>query len=180
MLQVYPDGDIKVDVRGNTWTYNSAAVSKVDSDGVPLTPGTSGGFTVYALYTHKCIHTILKWQMMFPAAFCLPSPPAFCLPSPSLCFLSPPTLRILIENVSLLLRHMFEMHQASNPVEELVKGAASGDVVKVEEVLKQGMCSVDVQFNRHTALQAASQNGHMDVVRCLIRYNANLEEEVRM
>ena len=74
---------------------------------------------------------------------------------------------------------MFEMHHASNPVEELVKGAAGGDAGKVEELLKQGICSVDVQFNGHTALQAASQNGHIDVVRCLIRYKANMEEEVR-
>jgi len=85
VLQVYPDGDIKVDVRGNTWTYNSAAVSKVDSDGVPLTPGTSGGFTVHAFYTHKRICTTIKWQMMFPAAFCLPSrlcSLSFSLPQP--------------------------------------------------------------------------------------------------
>lgn len=89
VLQVYPDGDIKVDVRGNTWTYNSAAVSKVDSDGVPLTPGTSGGFTVHALYTHKRIHTTFNWQMMLPAAFCLPSP-SLCSLSLSLLSLSLP------------------------------------------------------------------------------------------
>jgi len=80
--------------------------------------------------------------------------------------------------VSLILRHMFERHQASNPVEELVKGAASGDVSKVEQLLEGGACSVDNQFNGKTALQAASQNGHIDVVKALIRYNANLEEEV--
>jgi len=73
---------------------------------------------------------------------------------------------------------MFERHQASNPVEELVKGAASGDVSKVEQLLEGGACSVDNQFNGKTALQAASQNGHIDVVKALIRYNANLEEEV--
>ena len=42
VLQIYPDGDVMVDVYGNKWTYNAAVVSKVDSDGVPLTPGTSG------------------------------------------------------------------------------------------------------------------------------------------
>ena len=39
---------------------------------------------------------------------------------------------------------------------------------------------MDDQFNGHTALQAASQNGHIDVVRCLIRFGANIEEEVSM
>ena len=31
-----------MDVRESTWTFNSRAVRKVDSDGVPLTPSTSG------------------------------------------------------------------------------------------------------------------------------------------
>ena len=73
---------------------------------------------------------------------------------------------------------MFEQHQASNPVEDLVKGAASGDMVRVEELLGEGACNVDEQFNGRTGLQAAAQNGHIDVVRTLIHYNANLEEEV--
>lgn len=88
-----------------------------------------------------------------------------CLPLPS-------------GDVSLLLRQMFEQHQASNPVEDMVKGAASGDVGRVEQLLEEGACGVDDQFNGKTALQAAAQNGHIDVVRMLIRYNANLEEVV--
>ncbi len=73
---------------------------------------------------------------------------------------------------------MFETHQTSNPVEELVKGAANGDLGQVEDVLSKGACLVDDQFNGRTALHAASQNGHIDIVRCLIRYHANVEEEV--
>lgn len=81
------------------------------------------------------------------------------------------------EGVSLLLRHMFEKHEASNPVEDLVKGASNGDMVRVEKLLGGGACSVDNQFNGRTALQAAAQNGHVDVVRTLLHYNADLEEE---
>ena len=33
-------------------------------------------------------------------------------------------------------------------------------------------------FSGHTALQAASQNGHIDVVKLLVNMNANLEIEV--
>ncbi len=80
--------------------------------------------------------------------------------------------------MSLLLRHMFEQHKASNPVEDLVKGAASGDVTRVDQLLVAEECGVNEQFNGRTALQAASQNGHIDIVRCLIRHKANLEEEV--
>jgi E3 ubiquitin-protein ligase mind-bomb len=42
ILEIYPDGDVKIDVGGVSWTYNPAVVSRVDGDGVPLTPGTSG------------------------------------------------------------------------------------------------------------------------------------------
>ena len=73
---------------------------------------------------------------------------------------------------------MFEQHKSSNPIEELVKSAASGDLGRVEEIVRERMVAIDDQFNTHTALQAASQNGHMDVVRCLLRHGANIEEEV--
>ena len=73
---------------------------------------------------------------------------------------------------------MFEQHKSSNPIEELVKSAASGDLGTVEEIVRERMVAIDDQFNGHAALQAASQNGHMDVVRCLLRHGANIEEEV--
>ena len=40
------------------------------------------------------------------------------------------------------------------------------------------MFQVNGVFSGHTALQAASQNGHMDVVKLLISIKANLEIEV--
>lgn len=42
IVEIYPDGDVRIDVGGVSWTYNPAAISRVDGDGVPLTPGTSG------------------------------------------------------------------------------------------------------------------------------------------
>lgn len=41
------------------------------------------------------------------------------------------------------------------------------------------MVEVNGIFAGHTALQAASQNGHVDVVKLLIRRLADLEAEVR-
>lgn len=122
VVEVYGDGDLKIDVRDSSWTFNSRAVRKVDSDGVPLTPRTSA-------------------------------------------------------NVSLLLRHMIEEHQPSCPGEEMVRCAASGDLGRVEELVRDGAVAIDNQYNGHTALQAASQSGHIDVVRCLLRNGSNIEEE---
>lgn len=75
---------------------------------------------------------------------------------------------------------MFETHRASNPVEDMVNAAATGDVGKVEQLLLDGACGVDDQFNGKTALQATAQNGHIDVVHILLQYNANLEEAVSL
>ena len=46
-----------------------------------------------------------------------------------------------------MLRHVFESHQASNPVEELFKAAASGDIVRVEEV-----CTYMSTFLMHVSI----------------------------
>ena len=53
IVEIYPDGDVRIDVGGVSWTYNPAAVSRVDGDGVPLTPGTSGKS---ASTTHVHVH----------------------------------------------------------------------------------------------------------------------------
>ena len=47
--------------------------------------------------------------------------------------------------------------------EELVKAAANGDTQKVEELVAREECNVNGVFAGHTALQAASQNGHLEV-----------------
>ena len=49
IVDIYPDGDVKIDVGGVSWTYNPAIVTRVDGDGVPLTPGTSGRSTSHIL-----------------------------------------------------------------------------------------------------------------------------------
>ena len=48
--------------------------------------------------------------------------------------------------------------------EELVKAAANGDPQKVEDLINREECNVNGVFAGHTALQAASQNGHLEVL----------------
>eukprot|EP00112_Aurelia_sp_Birch-Aquarium-sp1_P018775 Seg4531.2 transcript_id=Seg4531.2/GoldUCD/mRNA.D3Y31 product="E3 ubiquitin-protein ligase MIB1" protein_id=Seg4531.2/GoldUCD/D3Y31 len=81
------------------------------------------------------------------------------------------------EHVSVLLKKLFESHISRDPTEELVKAAAESDVQKVEELLSNRELPVNGVFAGHTALQAASQNGGVDVVRLLIRHHADLETE---
>lgn len=78
-----------------------------------------------------------------------------------------------------MLKKLFETHVSGDVNEELVKTAANGDAAKCEECLKRPEADVNGVFAGHTALQAASQNGHLEVVKILLRYKADVEIEVR-
>ncbi|RZF46054.1 hypothetical protein LSTR_LSTR004767, partial [Laodelphax striatellus] len=81
------------------------------------------------------------------------------------------------ERLSALLKKLFETHVSGDVNEELVKSAANGDVQKCEEVLKRVDADVNGIFGGHTALQAASQNGHLEVIKALLRCSADVEIE---
>ncbi|XP_026470111.1 E3 ubiquitin-protein ligase MIB1-like isoform X2 [Ctenocephalides felis] len=88
------------------------------------------------------------------------------------------------ERLSMLLKKLFETHVSGDINEELVKTAANGDAVKCEEILKQSQAhtgggGVDINgvFAGHTALQAASQHGYLEVIKVLLHYKADVEME---
>ncbi|CAD5112184.1 DgyrCDS1418 [Dimorphilus gyrociliatus] len=83
------------------------------------------------------------------------------------------------ERLGALLKKLFETHVSGDVNEDLVKSAANGDSQKVEDILTRKCPEADVNgvFAGHTALQAASQNGHLDVIKVLIKYNVDLEVE---
>ncbi|XP_021964204.1 E3 ubiquitin-protein ligase mib1 isoform X3 [Folsomia candida] len=81
------------------------------------------------------------------------------------------------ERLSALLKKLFENHVTGDVTEEFVKASANGDFQKCEELLKRGDCEVNCTFSGHTAMQAASQNGHLDVIRILLNHGADPEVE---
>jgi len=89
------------------------------------------------------------------------------------------------ERLSAILKKLFEPHVSGDVTEELVKAAANGDAVKCEEFLTgctqngQSTSTADVNgvFAGHTALQAASQNGHLEVIQVLLHHTADVEIE---
>lgn len=81
------------------------------------------------------------------------------------------------EGLHALLKKLYECDLNGNSIEELVKAAANGDNVRCEEVLQRLDADVNGIFAHHTALQAASQNGHVEVVKVLIAKQADVELE---
>lgn len=81
------------------------------------------------------------------------------------------------EGLGNILKKLFESQVTGDPNEELVKAAANGDSQKCEEIVKRVEIDVNGVFASHTALQAASQNGHLEVIKVLLRHNADVEIE---
>ncbi|XP_058878045.1 E3 ubiquitin-protein ligase MIB1 isoform X3 [Acipenser ruthenus] len=81
------------------------------------------------------------------------------------------------ERLSQLLKKLFETQESGDINEELVKAAANGDLAKVEDLLKRPDVDVNGQCAGHTAMQAASQNGHVDVLKLLLKHSVDLEAE---
>lgn len=79
------------------------------------------------------------------------------------------------DDVSSLLKKLFEGHSSKEPAELLVKSAAEGNVEQIEEIHKEYAVHVDSIFAGHTALQAACQNGQTDAVKLLIKLKADTE-----
>lgn len=80
-------------------------------------------------------------------------------------------------NGGVLLKKLFDTHITGDVNEELVKAAAIGDIQKCETCLRRSDANVNGVFGSHTALQAASQNGHLDVIKLLLRHKADVEVE---
>ncbi|KRG06356.1 uncharacterized protein Dmoj_GI11891, isoform B [Drosophila mojavensis] len=156
--QVYHDNDLKVEVGNTSWTYNPLAVSKVVS--------TSGAGTGVATTAD---------------GNCAPIIPSG-------------------ERLSAILKKLFEPNVSGDATEEFVKAAANGFAARCEEYLAGAAqpstssaaaaaaagspsggpvpeVNVNGVFAGHTALQAASQNGHIEVIQVLLRHSVDVEIE---
>lgn len=92
------------------------------------------------------------------------------------------------DKISDFLKQLFEPRVSENITEELVKAAANGDANKCEEFLREQVqnddkaatsapADVNGVFAGHTALQAASQNGHLEVIQVLLKFKSDVEIE---
>ncbi|XP_055906296.1 E3 ubiquitin-protein ligase mind-bomb isoform X1 [Eupeodes corollae] len=89
------------------------------------------------------------------------------------------------ERLSAILKKLFEPNVSGDATEEFVKAAANGYAARCEEYLTgaspatsaSALADVNGVFAGHTALQAASQNGHIEVIQVLLRHSVDVEIE---
>ncbi|CAF1166402.1 unnamed protein product [Adineta steineri] len=76
-----------------------------------------------------------------------------------------------------MLKKLLDLQITGDFYEEFVKASATGDRKRIEKLLKRPNIDINGSFAGHTALQAAAQNGHIQIIRLLIQHNASLEIE---
>uniref|UniRef100_H2YAP0 RING-type E3 ubiquitin transferase n=1 Tax=Ciona savignyi TaxID=51511 RepID=H2YAP0_CIOSA len=192
------DHDIVVSYSsGNRWTFNPAVLTKVTefstvgdlvqiSSQVDQVKSLQRGHGEWSESMLTALGKIGRVQQVYPDS----DIKVDVLPFLSKCSvnlkllsfeISKKSLELLFmfytENLSILLKKLFETQVSGDINEELVKAAGSGDAQKCEEILQRPDASVNGQFAGHTALQVACLNGHKDVVSCLIQHDSDLEIE---
>lgn len=156
--QIYYDKDLKVEVGNTSWTYNPLAVEKVasSSDG-SVSAVTANGERLSAILkklfepqvSSNITEELVKAAANGDAIKCE-------------LFLNPTGQSQLHGN-----------DQANSPLSDKESSipSTSAGTTSIDQANVNGV------FAGHTSLQAASQNGHLDVIKVLLKYNADVEIE---
>jgi E3 ubiquitin-protein ligase mind-bomb len=161
VTQIYYDKDLKVEVGNTSWTYNPLAVEKVasSSDG-SVSAVTANGERLSAILkklfepqvSSNITEELVKAAANGDAVKCE-------------MFLNP-TGQQSPQQIS---------EQAGSPVSDKESSVPSTSTAGTPSGIEQA--NVNGVFAGHTSLQAASQNGHLDVIKVLLKYNADVEIE---
>jgi E3 ubiquitin-protein ligase mind-bomb len=160
--QIYYDKDLKVEVGNTSWTYNPLAVEKVasSSDGTVSTV-TANGERLSAILkklfepqvSSNITEELVKAAANGDAIKCE-------------MFLNPTGQGASQGGGG---------DQAGSPTSEKDTSLPSTSTAGTPQGVEQA--NVNGVFAGHTSLQAASQNGHLDVIKVLLKYNADVEIE---
>lgn len=166
VTQIYYDKDLKVEVGNTSWTYNPIACEKVasSSDG-SVTAVTANGERLSAI-----LKKLFEPQVSSNITEELVKAAANGDATKCEMFLNP------LSN---------QTDSSNSPTNDNKYTEGTKDLSLPSTSAGIGpSCSMDVEqanvngvFAGHTSLQAASQNGHLDVIKILLKYNADVEIE---
>lgn len=154
--QIYYDKDLKVEVGNTSWTYNPLAVTKVAS--------SSDGSVSAVAANGERLSAILKklFEPQVSSDITEELVKAAANGDSAKCemFLNPSG------------QAQSPNDQSSNSPtsdQEAIPSTSAGPAIN--------QANVNGVFAGHTSLQAASQNGHLDVIKVLLKFNADVEME---
>ncbi|UJR29788.1 hypothetical protein I4U23_017334 [Adineta vaga] len=76
-----------------------------------------------------------------------------------------------------MFQKLFNLQINENIHEEFVKASANNNLKRIKQLVKYSNVDINCIFAGHTPLQAAAQNGHIEIVRFLLQCQVNLEIE---
>uniref|UniRef100_U5EJK2 RING-type E3 ubiquitin transferase n=1 Tax=Corethrella appendiculata TaxID=1370023 RepID=U5EJK2_9DIPT len=165
--QVYHDNDLKVEICNNTWTYNPLAVTKVasssDGSGAVTTNGERLSAILKKLFEPHASGDITEELVKAAANGDIGKCEEYLQSNKAASSASQDP----------------QQQQVQQQQQQQQQSGASGTSVQSASSSSAVITKVDVNgvFAGHTALQAASQNGHYEVIQVLLRYSADVEIE---
>jgi E3 ubiquitin-protein ligase mind-bomb len=160
--QIYYDKDLKVEVGNTSWTYNPLAVTKVaSSSDAPMSVVAANGERLSAILkklfepqvSSDITEELVKAAANGDAAKCEK-------------FLNPTGQPIPPS------QQLDQQQPSTSPTGEQDSNQPSTSNASIAS-----QANVNGVFAGHTSLQAASQNGHLDVIKVLLKFNADVEIE---
>lgn len=156
--QIYYDKDLKVEVGNTSWTYNPLAVTKVaSSSDASMSAVAANGERLSAILkklfepqvSSDITEELVKAAANGDAAKCEK-------------FLNPAGL---------------DQQQLQQPSTSPTGEQDSNQPSTSNAAIAASQANVNGVFAGHTSLQAASQNGHLDVIKVLLKFHADVEIE---
>jgi E3 ubiquitin-protein ligase mind-bomb len=158
--QIYYDKDLKVEVGNTSWTYNPLAVTKVASS----SDGSVSAVTANGERLSAILKKLFEPQVSSNITEELVKAAANGDSVKCEMFLNPTG----------------QISQQSDQAAAATASSPDQDVPSTSAGTPSGIptqANVNGVFAGHTSLQAASQNGHLDVIKVLLKYNADVEIE---
>ncbi|KAK3857055.1 hypothetical protein Pcinc_025124 [Petrolisthes cinctipes] len=155
VARVYPDGDLRVNVEGKTWTFNPLCVTLEPQTTPFVSPPTSD---------HDNNNRTTDQQQEQHQ-------------QPQENEMGSTTGQTAAGNgpLSSILQQLMEPEQDSTVVDHMVREAAQGHTQALSTLLSTHPDKVDGKSSGKTCLQVACHQGHMDIVRLLLHHKASLD-----
>lgn len=159
VTQIYYDKDLKVEVGNTSWTYNPLAVEKVASS----SDGSVSAVTANGERLSAILKKLFEPQVSSNITEELVKAAANGDAGKCEMYLNPSG------------QSTSQSEQTNSPINDKDSSLPSTSTVVTPLGIEQA--NVNGVFAGHTSLQAASQNGHLDVIKVLLKYSADVEIE---
>ncbi|CAF0869158.1 unnamed protein product [Rotaria sp. Silwood1] len=158
VLQVYGDGDIRVSVNGQSFTFNPQCCTPLTTSSSSLLSSTSHNtLQAYQAQQQMEYASSIDWSLQGGSSI------GGGTTNSSSC------KQMLIYNT--LLAHNDTLSSSS-----IVRDAAQGKIQAVRDALNKNPQLVESRSGDKSALMLAAHQGHIDIVRILLSHGANLEQ----